>query len=77
MLGGLLSAYELSGDNRLLALAQDLGKRLLPAFDSPTGLPYQYVNLHTGKVRGAATNAFAPLPAAIERQRRCASALRR
>jgi len=56
MLGGLLSAYELSGDNRLLALAQDLGKRLLPAFDSPTGLPYQYVNLHTGKVRGATTN---------------------
>jgi mannosidase alpha-like ER degradation enhancer 2 len=56
MLGGLLSAYELSGDNRLLVLAQDLGKRLLPAFDSPTGLPYQYVNLHTGKVRGAATN---------------------
>jgi Glycosyl hydrolase family 47 len=56
MLGGLLSAYEFSGDKRLLALAQDLGKRLLPAFNSPTGLPYQYVNLHTGEVRGAATN---------------------
>jgi hypothetical protein len=56
LLGGLLSAYELSGDPRLLALAQDLGKRLLPAFDSPTGLPYQFVNLRTGAVRGAESN---------------------
>jgi hypothetical protein len=28
LLGGLLSGYELSGDKRLLALAQDLGKRV-------------------------------------------------
>jgi mannosidase alpha-like ER degradation enhancer 2 len=56
LLGGLLSGYELSGDKQLLALAQDLGKRLLPAFDSPTGLPYQYVNLKTGAVRGTETN---------------------
>ncbi|MDB6102525.1 MAG: glycoside hydrolase family 47 protein [Gammaproteobacteria bacterium] len=56
LLGGLLSSYELSGDARLLALAQDLGNRLLPVFDSPTGLPYVFVNLHTGKVRGTQTN---------------------
>ncbi|HEV2211967.1 MAG TPA: glycoside hydrolase family 47 protein [Gammaproteobacteria bacterium] len=56
LLGGLLSSYELTGDKRLLALAKDLGTRLLPAFDSPTGLPYQFVNLHTGKVRGAVSN---------------------
>ncbi len=56
LLGGLLSGYQLSGDDRLLALAQDLGNRLLPAFHSPTGLPYEYVNLRTGKVRGAQTN---------------------
>jgi mannosidase alpha-like ER degradation enhancer 2 len=55
-LGGLLSAYQLTGDRRLLALAEDLGKRLLPAFDSPTGLPYRFVNLKTGKVRDAVTN---------------------
>ena len=56
LLGGLLSSYQLSGDKRLLALADDLGKRLLPAFDSPTGMPYMYVNLKTGKVRGAESN---------------------
>ncbi|HET7307205.1 MAG TPA: glycoside hydrolase family 47 protein [Gammaproteobacteria bacterium] len=56
LLGGLLSGYELTGDKHLLALADDLGKRLLPVFDSPTGLPYRYVNLRTGKVRGADTN---------------------
>jgi hypothetical protein len=55
-LGGLLSAYQLTGDRRLLALAEDLGKRLLPAFNSPTGIPYRFVNLKTGKVREAETN---------------------
>jgi glycosyl hydrolase family 47 len=56
LLGGLLSSYELTGDPRLLHLAQDLGQRLLPAFNSPTGLPYVYVNLRTGKVRGLISN---------------------
>jgi mannosidase alpha-like ER degradation enhancer 2 len=56
MLGGLLSSYQLSGDKRLLALADDLGTRLLPAFESPTGMPYVYVNLKTGAVRGEVTN---------------------
>jgi mannosidase alpha-like ER degradation enhancer 2 len=56
LLGGLLSSYQLTGDKRLLNLAEDLGKRLLPVFASPTGLPYRYVNLRTGKVRGNVTN---------------------
>jgi mannosidase alpha-like ER degradation enhancer 2 len=56
MLGGLLSSYELSKDKRLLALAEDLGDRLLPVFDSPTGMPYVFVNLRTGAVRDAITN---------------------
>jgi mannosidase alpha-like ER degradation enhancer 2 len=56
LLGGLLSGYQLSGDKRLLVLAQDLGTRLLPAFDSPTGMPYVEVNLKTGKVRNPHTN---------------------
>jgi len=56
LLGGLLSSYQLTGDKRLLRLAEDLGNRLLPVFDSPTGLPYRYVNLKTGKVRGDVTN---------------------
>jgi len=56
LLGGLLSSYQLTGDKRLLDLAEDLGNRLLPVFESPTGLPYRYVNLKTGKVRGNVTN---------------------
>jgi hypothetical protein len=56
LLGGLLSSYQLTGDERLLRKAEDLGQRLLPVFDSPTGLPYVEVNLHTGKVRGTKTN---------------------
>src|SRR6266567_6830959 len=56
LLGGLLSSYQLTGDKRLLQLAEDLGTRLLPAFNSPTGLPYVYVNLHTGQVREPLTN---------------------
>ena len=49
ILGGLLSGYQMTGDKRLLSLADDLGRRLLPVFDSPTGLPYKNVNLKTGK----------------------------
>ena len=55
-LGGLLSSYELDGDHRFLNLAKDLGKRLLPAFNSPTGMPYRYVNLQTGKTRDPLSN---------------------
>jgi hypothetical protein len=56
ILGGLLSSYQMTGDQRLLALAEDLGTRLLPVFASPTGMPYMYVNLKTGATSGAATN---------------------
>ena len=56
LLGGLLSAYQRTGDARLLRLAEDLGTRLLPAFDSPTGMPYMYVNLRTGKTSGSRSN---------------------
>src|SRR5688500_15573492 len=55
-LGGLLSSYQLTGDRRLLRLAEDLGGRLLPAFESKTGIPYRFVNLRTGRVRGEVTN---------------------
>ncbi|HEX4962950.1 MAG TPA: glycoside hydrolase family 47 protein [Thermoanaerobaculia bacterium] len=56
LLGGLLSGYQMTGDPRLLHLAGDLGKRLLPVFDSPTGMPYMFVNLKTGKTSGARSN---------------------
>lgn len=37
---------------RMLELATDLATRLLPAFDTPTGLPYARVNLRTGLLEG-------------------------
>jgi hypothetical protein len=56
ILGGLLSMYEFSGNPEVLAKAKDFGRRLMPAFNSPTGLPYYWVNLKTGQVRGDTVN---------------------
>lgn len=39
-LGGLLAAYDWSGDTVFLEKADDLGSRLVRAFESPTGIPY-------------------------------------
>ena len=55
-LGGLLAAYQMTGDARLLELAEDLGTRLLPAFGSATGMPYRYVHLRTGETEGSRSN---------------------
>ncbi len=56
MLGGLISAYQMDGDERFLELATDLGDRLLPAFGSPTGMPYWGVNLRSGEITGTVNN---------------------
>lgn len=61
MLGGLLSAHLLAEkiakqnrniltwyDNELLSMAKDLGFRLLPAFNSSTGIPHARINLKYG-----------------------------
>lgn len=56
LLGGLLSAYQLDGDKKFLDLAIDLAKRLMPAFNSPTGMPYRYVNLKTGATSDSISN---------------------
>ncbi len=55
-LGGLLSAYEMDGDKRFLTLAEDLGTRLLPVFNSKTGMPYINVNLKTGETKDEINN---------------------
>ena len=48
-LGGLLSAYDWSGDVMFLNKAEDLGKRLLRAFDqSSMKMPFARVNLSSG-----------------------------
>ncbi|KAI0657795.1 seven-hairpin glycosidase [Cubamyces menziesii] len=50
-LGGLLSAYAISGEPILLSRADDLGAMLLPAFNTPHGLPMYAVNTVSGKTR--------------------------
>ncbi|KAL4272356.1 hypothetical protein GQ457_13G018780 [Hibiscus cannabinus] len=48
VVGGLLSAYDLSGDKVFLEKAQDIADRLLPAWDTTTGIPYNVINLAHG-----------------------------
>ncbi|KAA8542625.1 hypothetical protein F0562_023777 [Nyssa sinensis] len=66
VLGGLVSAHILATDstnrsvqgiykNQLLILAEDLGQRFLPAFDTPTGLPYAWINLKYGVMENETT----------------------
>ncbi|EFY86574.1 glycosyl hydrolase family 47 protein [Metarhizium acridum CQMa 102] len=45
-LGGLLSAYDLSGDKRLLVKAHNVGDMLYKAFDTPNHLPIARWDLH-------------------------------
>ena len=46
LLGGLLTAYELDRNKKFLNLADDLGKRLMPCFNTPTGMPYRLSLIH-------------------------------
>ncbi|OVA11262.1 Glycoside hydrolase [Macleaya cordata] len=66
VLGGLVSAHILATDptsrlvqgiykNQLLILAEDLGRRFLRAFDTPTGLPYAWINLKYGVMENETT----------------------
>uniref|UniRef100_UPI00398EE898 mannosyl-oligosaccharide 1,2-alpha-mannosidase IA-like isoform X2 n=1 Tax=Pristiophorus japonicus TaxID=55135 RepID=UPI00398EE898 len=46
--GGLLSAYYLTGDELFKIKAIELGEKLLPAFNTPTGIPWALINLRSG-----------------------------
>ncbi|PAA80175.1 hypothetical protein BOX15_Mlig034257g1, partial [Macrostomum lignano] len=61
-LGGLLSAYFLTGDRRFVAKATGLASRLLPAFATPSGLLRSLVNLRTG---AAADHPWAPFGCSV------------
>lgn len=50
-IGGLLSAYAMSQDTLYKDKALELAERLLPAFETPTGIPMAQVNLVTGAVK--------------------------
>ena len=55
-LGGLLSAFDLSGDAAFLTKATDLADRLMHGFDkSPSGIPFGQVNLKTGASKNIGT----------------------
>jgi hypothetical protein len=56
ILGGLLSMYGLSKNPDVLAKAKDFADRMLPAFDTQTGIPKYWVNLKTGAARGDTVN---------------------
>lgn len=56
ILGGLLSMYELTGNPKVLAKTVDFADRLLPAFNTGTGIPTYNVNLRTGKTSGDTVN---------------------
>ncbi|CDQ74775.1 unnamed protein product [Oncorhynchus mykiss] len=48
ILGGLLSTYHLTGDTLFLDKAKDIGTRLMPAFNTPSKIPYSDVNIGKG-----------------------------
>ncbi|XP_026167573.1 mannosidase, alpha, class 1B, member 1b isoform X2 [Mastacembelus armatus] len=48
ILGGLLSTYHLTGDTLFLDKAKDIGFRLMPAFKTPSKIPYSDVNIGKG-----------------------------
>lgn len=56
ILGGLLSMYELSGNEKVLDKARDFADRMLPAFETNTGIPKYWVNLKTGVAKGDTVN---------------------
>jgi hypothetical protein len=56
ILGGLLAMYDLSQNPKVLSKARDFADRMLPAFDTPTGIPRYWVNLKTGESRGDTVN---------------------
>ncbi|XP_077216664.1 mannosyl-oligosaccharide 1,2-alpha-mannosidase MNS1-like [Tasmannia lanceolata] len=48
VVGGLLSTYDLSGDKLFLEKAKDIADRLLPAWNTASGIPYNMINLANG-----------------------------
>uniref|UniRef100_A0A8C5EIX1 alpha-1,2-Mannosidase n=1 Tax=Gouania willdenowi TaxID=441366 RepID=A0A8C5EIX1_GOUWI len=46
--GGLLSAYYLTGEELFKNKVLELGEKLLPAFNTPTGIPRGVINLGSG-----------------------------
>ncbi|CAO1415543.1 unnamed protein product, partial [Diamesa serratosioi] len=50
--GGFLAAYALTGDDLFKDKAQYVADKLLPAFNTSTGIPRTYLNFKTGSTKG-------------------------
>ncbi|OXA46900.1 Mannosyl-oligosaccharide alpha-1,2-mannosidase isoform A [Folsomia candida] len=57
--GGFLSAYALTQDTIYRDRALEIATKLLPAFDTPTGIPYSHVNVLTGEPRNNVESVLA------------------
>jgi mannosyl-oligosaccharide alpha-1,2-mannosidase len=60
-LGGLLSAYDWSGESILLEKALDLGERLARSFDCDSGIPCPFISLSGGSVQGGSNSNAAEI----------------
>jgi len=49
--GGLLTAYAFTGDDLFKKKATHIVDKLLPAFDTPTGIPFALVNMRAGNAK--------------------------
>uniref|UniRef100_A0A2M4AMB6 alpha-1,2-Mannosidase n=2 Tax=Anopheles triannulatus TaxID=58253 RepID=A0A2M4AMB6_9DIPT len=47
-IGGFLTCYALTGDRLFLEKARYVADKLLPAFQTPTGIPYALINVRNG-----------------------------
>lgn len=75
VVGGLLSAYDLSEDKLFLDKAREIADRLLPAWDTPSGIPYNIINLAHGKPHnpswtGVSIEVSSYIPIGISKQLR-------
>ncbi|POS69005.1 glycosyl hydrolase family 47 [Diaporthe helianthi] len=59
-LGGLLSAYDLSGENALLLKAKELGDMLYMAFDTPNGMPGFWIDWNNARAGNQVAGSFDP-----------------
>eukprot|EP00581_Thalassiosira_minuscula_P019307 CAMPEP_0183712496 /NCGR_PEP_ID=MMETSP0737-20130205/7605_1 /TAXON_ID=385413 /ORGANISM="Thalassiosira miniscula, Strain CCMP1093" /LENGTH=721 /DNA_ID=CAMNT_0025941117 /DNA_START=201 /DNA_END=2366 /DNA_ORIENTATION=+ len=67
-LGGLLAAYDLSKDDVFLKKADDLGKRLVKAYETSSGLPHGSINLGSGRSNNFGWNSNAYILAEVGTQ---------
>lgn len=49
MVGGLLTVYDFTGDKLFLLKAEECAKKLMPAFNTQSGLPKASINLRSGQ----------------------------